>query len=189
VRLVRSTGSPRTPWRNGAGWTRPVAQWPAEAGFDEFAWRVSCAEIAGDARFSTFPGIRREFMLVDGGPLTLVVDGDRHVVEREQTLRFAGDAQVACHLAGGLPAVALNVMTRRGAATASVAVAPVRQGLALTAPEDGGLVVFALTSQTFVGVERESLGRFDAVWCGAAEHVTLGGAGRVAVVRVLPDHR
>lgn len=165
-----------------------MAQWPAEAGFDEFAWRVSCAEIAGDGPFSTFPGIRRQLMLVDGGPLTLVVDGDRHAVEREQTLRFSGDAQVAC-LTGGLPAVALNVMTRRGAATSSVAVAPVGQGLALTAPEDGGLVVLALEAGTYLGGEDEALERFDAVWCGAAEQVTLRGVGRVAVVRVQLDRR
>jgi environmental stress-induced protein Ves len=166
-----------------------VAQWPAEAGFDEFAWRVSCAEIARDGPFSTFPGIRRQLMLVDGGPLTLVVDGDRHVVEREQTLRFSGDARVACLVAGGLPAVALNVMTRRGAATSSVAVAPVGQGLALTAPEDGGLVVLALEAGTHLSGEDEALERFDAVWCGAAEQVTLGGVGRVAVVRVQPERR
>ncbi len=186
---MRSTASPRTPWRNGAGWTRPVAQWPREAGLDDFAWRVSCAEIAGDAPFSAFPGIRRELVLVDGGPLTLVVDGDRHVVEREQTLRFSGDAQVTCRVTGGLPAVALNVMTRPGEATASVAVEPVGQGLAFTAPDDGDLVVFALTSQTLVGVDSAPLGRFDAVWCGAAEQVTLHGVGRVAVVRVQPDRR
>lgn len=188
MRLVRSTESPRTLWRNGAGWTRPLAQGPAEAALDEFAWRVSCAEIAGDAPFSTFPGIRRELMLVDGGPLTLVVDGDRHVVAREQTLRFSGDAQVAC-LTGGLPAVALNVMTRPGEATASVAVEPVGQGLALTAPDDGDLVVVALEAGTRLGGEDAALGRFDAVWCGAAEQVTLSGVGRVAVVGVQRDRR
>jgi hypothetical protein len=165
-----------------------VAQWPAEAGLDEFAWRVSCAEIAGDAPFSTFPRVRRELMLVDGGPLTLVVDGDPHVVEREQTLQFSGEAQVAC-LTGGPPAVALNVMTRPGEARATVTVEPVAQGLALTAPDGGDLVVVALEAGTRLGGENEALGRLDAVWCGAAEQVTLSGVGRVAVVRVQPERR
>ena len=156
---------------------------------DAFAWRVSCAEIAGDAPFSTFPGIRRELMLVDGGPLTLVVDRDRHTVAREQTLRFSGEAQVACVVDGRVPAVALNVMTRPALATASVAVEPVGDGLALTAPDDGDLVVVALEAGTRVEGEDGALERFDAVWCGAAEEVTVGGVGRVAVVRVHLDRR
>jgi hypothetical protein len=166
-----------------------VAQWPAEAGLDEFRWRVSCAEIAGDAPFSAFPGIRRELLLVHGGPLTLVVDGDRHVVARDQSLGFSGDARVACLVSGGLPAVALNVMTRRGASTAAVAVEPVGRALALTAPDDGDLVVVALEAGTRLGGADEALEPFDAVWCGAGERVALGGSGRVAVVRVQPDRR
>ena len=41
---------PRERWRNGAGWTRPVAS--AEADGDTL-WRVSLAEISQAAPFST----------------------------------------------------------------------------------------------------------------------------------------
>lgn len=187
VRLVRATDSLRTPWRNGAGWTLTLAQGPLEADLDTFAWRVSCAEIAADAPFSTFPGVQRELMLVDGGPLELVVDGASHVLEAEQTLTFSGDAQVSCRVTRALPAVALNVMTRPGLATATLTVESVRPGLVLTAPDRGALVALALGPHPRVGAEAAPMGRFEAVWCGPGEDAAIGGSGRLAVVRVHPE--
>ena len=51
---------PREPWRNGAGWTRPVARAEADgSGGGELLWRVSLAEISQAAPFSRFPGLDR----------------------------------------------------------------------------------------------------------------------------------
>ena len=55
-----------TPWKNGGGTTRQVACWPPGAGSDDFDWRVSIATIAASGPFSTFPGIDRTIMLLDG---------------------------------------------------------------------------------------------------------------------------
>ena len=186
---MRATGSPRVPWRNGGGWTRPLAQWPEQSDLDEFAWRVSCAEIEAPGPFSTFPGVERQLMVVAGDALSLTVDGDRHDLGREQTLRFSGDAEVSCRLVEPSPVVALNVMTRPGSATASMVVQAVDAGLVLAAPPEGHLVAFTLGSGTLVGDGGDQLGRFEAVWCAAGEQVSVGGYGQVAVIAVQPDQR
>lgn len=107
----------REPWRNGKGWTRPVAQ----AGQpDQPVWRVSLAEITQGAPFSRFEGLDRIAVLAAGGPVTLHGEG------RDWPLRMPGDR--ACFpgelaLANTAPereALIWNVMTRRGQARAEV---------------------------------------------------------------------
>lgn len=102
---------PRERWRNGAGWTRPIAH--AEA-HGELRWRVSLAEIRQAAPFSRFPGLDRTAVLAAGGPVQL--DGpDRHWrLDRpgDQAV-FAGETEIA----NGPPqheARIWNVMVRRG---------------------------------------------------------------------------
>jgi len=53
------------PWRNGAGTTRELA---SSAGPDGgFRWRISLADLARDAPFSSFPATDRLFTAL--GPL------------------------------------------------------------------------------------------------------------------------
>ncbi len=59
--ITRAAELPSTPWRNGQGQTTEIAL----AGRpDDFAWRVSLAEVARDSDFSPFPGVDRIIMLV-----------------------------------------------------------------------------------------------------------------------------
>ena len=68
------------PWKNGGGSTTEIAIAPLGAGFDDFDWRISLATITASGPFSSFPGIDRSLMLVDGDSVQLTLDGTRKVL-------------------------------------------------------------------------------------------------------------
>jgi environmental stress-induced protein Ves len=105
----------RMPWKNGGGETAEIAVAPDGTGLADFDWRVSLARIARDGPFSTFPSVDRTFALLEGGPLRLRVGDDPPVdlVPGTPPLSFPADLPSEARLLGG-PALAPNVMTRRG---------------------------------------------------------------------------
>jgi len=119
MKLLRAAERVAVPWKNGGGVTREVAAWPQSAGFEDFDWRVSIAEVAEAGPFSRFENIDRTLAILSG---CMVLD----FAERSVTLdaasapfAFAGDA--ACHGTPiGGPVTDLNVMTRRGRCTSRV---------------------------------------------------------------------
>ncbi|MFD7989637.1 HutD family protein [Kitasatospora indigofera] len=123
VRVLRAAGRPATAWLNGGGVTREVAGAPEGSGLADFDWRVSLADVGQGGPFSVFPGVDRVITLVDGAGMALAVAGTEHVLAQPyQPFAFPGDADTGCRLLGG-PVVDFNVMTRRGRATAEVAIA------------------------------------------------------------------
>jgi environmental stress-induced protein Ves len=106
---------PCEPWRNGGGRTRVVA---ADPPGDQFAWRVSVADVDRDGPFSLLPGIDRCAVLIGGEQLRLLGDDRSHLLrDRGDQCSFAGEAVLQARLEAG--AVRLwNVMTRRGHAEA-----------------------------------------------------------------------
>jgi uncharacterized protein len=106
-----------TPWKNGAGQARDLLAWP-EA--DDWAVRVSVAELTEDAAFSAYPGVDRWFGLLQGPGVELQW---RKAVRRMDVghtlLHFDGGLPPQATLMGG-PSRALNVMARRGAARVKV---------------------------------------------------------------------
>ena len=83
------------PWRNGAGVTHELVRLPE--GDAPFEVRVSVADVTRPAPFSAFPGYQRWLYLLDGGPVTLALDGRPDVVlaHAGDGVRFAGDETVA----------------------------------------------------------------------------------------------
>ncbi|GHG11293.1 HutD family protein [Streptomyces filamentosus] len=133
-RLFRAQDRTATSWRNGGGVTREVAAGPAGAGLDDFAWRVSLADVAAGGPFSSFPGVDRVITVVEGPGMELTVDGTPHTVaEPYAPFPFSGDAVTECRLLGG-PLVDFNVMTRRATTTARVRTE--REAFSV-APEEG----------------------------------------------------
>lgn len=102
-----------TPWKNGGGSTTEIAVAPPDAGFDDFDWRVSLATITADGPFSSFPGIDRSLMLVEGDSVQLTLDGARkvHLNAAQPMLWFPGEAAVHAQVRG--VTTDFNVMTRR----------------------------------------------------------------------------
>ena len=115
---------PVTPWKNGGGATREIACWPPGASLDQFGWRVSIATIASSGPFSTFAGVDRQIMLLEGaGVLLRSLDG--RIAHRLDTpnrpLAFSGDESIECSLLGAA-STDFNVMTRRASWRADVRV-------------------------------------------------------------------
>ena len=148
-RLIRSADLVRVPWKNGGGTTAEVAVHPPGAGFDDFDWRISMADVAVDGPFSRFPGVDRTLVLAEGRDLVLDIEGDLRVLVRPGDAgSFAGEAETRARLHGG-PIRDINVMSRRDrfahrvgsvpggllapwAAMAVVAVAALAEGVVVT---------------------------------------------------------
>lgn len=106
---------PAQRWKNGAGMTREIAAWPPGSGLEDFDWRLSVAALERAAPFSTFAGVDRIILVLDGAGMQLLYDRGEPV----QTLRplepwsFAGERVLHAALPHG-PCRDFNVMTRRG---------------------------------------------------------------------------
>jgi environmental stress-induced protein Ves len=103
------------PWKNGGGTTRQLAVSPAEAGANDFLWRVSIAQIDAPGEFSAFPGIDRTILLWRGDGVILRSPAwpDHQLDDPCVPFRFRGEEDVVCDLLGG-PTQDLNLMVRRG---------------------------------------------------------------------------
>jgi len=109
-------------WKNGGGITREIAVWPPGAGMDDFAWRVSVADIAADGPFSAFPGVDRQIALLSGAGVRLrAADGsfDHALVRVGEPFAFPGETGVQATLVDGVTRD-FNVMTRRGRCRARI---------------------------------------------------------------------
>lgn len=124
-------------WKNGGGVTREIVCQPPGAGTGDFDWRVSIATIAASGPFSTFPGIDRVIVLLDGAGVRLrSADGrlDHTLDVPLSSFVFDGEQTLACTLLGA-ESTDFNVMTRRAVCRAEVRV--VRGAEALAGCERG----------------------------------------------------
>lgn len=141
-------GYKTVPWKNGGGQTQEMAVWPPDATMSEFQWRISMATVTKAGAFSVFPSIDRHLTVVDGR-LRLETDGRRHLLNKGEHLRFAGD--VFTFGAPVTPQVKdLNVMTRRGHYQATVTMIDARTPFTL---KSGAGFIFAFEPLRFEGLE------------------------------------
>jgi environmental stress-induced protein Ves len=105
------------PWKNGLGATREIAVHPEGAA--AWTWRLSIAEVGASGPFSSFPGIDRTIVQLEGGAMTLSHEGRAERLRRLRPFRFSGDLATHCALEGA-PARDFNVMVRREHASAEV---------------------------------------------------------------------
>lgn len=182
------------PWKNGGGVTREVASGavqepPASAeSADGFDWRVSVADVDAGGPFSAFPGIDRVITLVEGEGMVLTVDGTPQPVRPLSPFAFSGDAVTDCRLEAGAVRD-MNVMTRRGRATAQVRMVPVAaaQDSEMVCAAGETLLVMATTDGIAVGGpdgRATALGRLDCVRHEGPGALTLRGDGTVAEIRI-----
>lgn len=180
---VRRSGDHRSmPWANGGGTTYEVASWPPGSDLAGFDWRVSIAEIARGGPFSTFEGVDRVLLPLEGSGLELVVDGRVVPLVPHHPVRFPGEADTSCSLSAG-PTADLNVMTRRGRAAADLVVVRVAGPTAVPPVDDAVVVLVVLDGR--VTAEDAELGARDAVLVDRT--VELSGSGHVAVVTITTD--
>ncbi len=120
VQLLRAADRPAVPWKNGGGLTREIAAWPPGSNLDSFDWRVSMATVASGGPFSAFPAIDRTLMVLEGELALTIDDGaERTFSPTSGPAVFSGDAAVVAKTPSA-PVTDLNVMTRRGRASATI---------------------------------------------------------------------
>lgn len=113
MRVLRAANYKTMPWKNGVGSTTEIAISPERDRLDDFDWRVSMAQVSTDGAFSSFPGIDRTLLILEGEGIMLNV-GDRTLyVDRHSLQSFPGDQPTSATLTNG-PVVDLNIMSRRG---------------------------------------------------------------------------
>lgn len=108
------------PWKNGGGSTLELLQDPAPEG--GFNWRLSIADVASSGPFSTFDGVDRTIMLVDGRGMVLSFADAAPPVVIAKSLQphgFNGGWQTDCRLIDG-PIRDFNVMVRHEWGSAAV---------------------------------------------------------------------
>lgn len=170
-RVIAANEYRRERWKNGRGWTREIHRQPNR---DNWDWRLSIAEIEHDAPFSTFMGVERELVLLQGNGLRLNFDdGAAHVLQPpHDRLRFAGERQVSGELVDGVTHD-FNLMWRRDAIEAELLVRPLV----------GPMLFFTDPGTTWAVHLIGGQGRFDAgsglgpLWMGDTALLT-GGQSR-----------
>jgi uncharacterized protein len=107
--LIEVDGIEAQPWKNGGGSTRELYRWPLS---DAWQLRVSLAEIERDGPFSSFPGVRRWFAVVEGQGVALRFEnGEKRVTTSSDPVSFDGIEAPDCALISG-PTRDLNLMLR-----------------------------------------------------------------------------
>lgn len=180
--VICSEYLPDIVWKNGAGKTREIAVLPAGPGTDDFLWRISVAEIVGNAPFSTFAGIDRTFLVASSGTLQMKIGGSECEAGFGQALAFPGEAEVSVEALSG-PTRNINLMTRRGCCKGSIDVQHQDGPMTVGAPPAVALVLLVGEAWTSEGGR---LGPLDFLVLGAGpEHVVFRQAV-VATVNVRP---
>lgn len=114
MRILRSAGYRRMPWKNGGGVTREVAISPAGASMETMDWRISLASVEEDGPFSIFTGVERTLCVVSGAGIQLRVGAlaPADLLVTSEPYTFDGAAATHSRLLDG-PIEDLNVMSRR----------------------------------------------------------------------------
>lgn len=96
--IIRQCDLVETPWKNGGGITRNVAEHRDANGP---LWRLSIADVDGDGAFSSFPGLTRVLTVIRGDGMVLHgPEGDMQA-DYARPVRFDGGVQVRATLTQG----------------------------------------------------------------------------------------
>lgn len=182
----------RERWKNGAGWTREILRWPAQA--EDWDWRLSIAEVDKDGPFSAFPGVDRELVLLSGEGMRLRFD-DGEVVELHpphERLRFAGERALRGELVDG-PTRDFNLMWRRDAVDAQLWHRPLVGSMVLFAEPGSTWAVYVLSGRlrcSAEGAQPLDAAQGDTLLLSggrdARRRYPLDGGGELLVVRTVP---
>ncbi len=169
--VIPSNEYQRERWKNGCGWTRQIYRQPDT---EDWAWRLSIAEVDQDGPFSTFEGVERELVLLHGNGMRLeFADGREHMLEPPHgRLRFPGERPLQAGLLDG-PTHDFNLMWRRDCIDAQLWLRPLV----------GPMLFFADPGTTWVVHLVSGQARFDVasglppLWMGDTA-LLRPGAGR-----------
>lgn len=187
IRLIAATDLQRTRWKNDGGWTTEIAR--GSDGSDAFRWRISIAEIESDGPFSSFPGIERDLLLLEGNGIELDIDDaePRRMTRRFESVHFNGESRIQCHLLAG-PTRDFNVMARRDAVRSEVIARPLVGAMVIFPEADTEWVahVFSGHAQARCGEQTFTLETGSSLLIDFREggvRVVLDGGGELVLVK------
>ena len=188
--LLSPSDYQRTRWKNDGGWTTEIAR-SADDSPTGFRWRSSIAEIESDGPFSSFPGIARDLLLLEGNGIELDIDdaAPHRMTQRFERVHFNGEASVRCRLLAG-PTRDFNVMARRDAVHAEVIARPL-VGPMVIFPDAGTewlLHVFAGHANARSGEQSLTLATGVSLLAdfrdGTGERIVIEGGGELVLVKL-----
>jgi environmental stress-induced protein Ves len=169
MKFIRYSDLAVSPWKNGLGVRRDIAEGSHQINNQTSRWLASIADVDESAQLSTCPGISRWLMPLSKGWLTLTVEADGTTIPVELTEdspahRFSGDASVHCFLHDG-PMKTLNIGTENDEAIVEISKIPVakRTKVTLVSCPDGS-VSFLTVTNGVCKVESDSWSGSVAKW-------------------------
>jgi environmental stress-induced protein Ves len=189
--LLQPARYQRTRWKNDGGWTTEIVR--REDGHGEFLWRVSIAEIERDGGFSSFAGVDRDLLLLEGNGIELDIGDEppRSLTRRFERVHFSGELPVHCRLLAG-PTRDFNVMVRRDAMTAEVAARPLVGSMLLFPDAGAAWLVYVHAGALALrrdGGETAAVAGETLLVEGDGGRITLEGGGEIVLVKFAPPTR
>ena len=138
-------------WKNGLGYTTELLREDLDK--NEFAWRLSIAQVSQDGPFSNFDGYERTLLLLKGRGVTLEYgNGSRHVLSTIlDAAHFPGKESTTAKLHHG-PIEDFNIMTRTGICSAQTHTGTHTQGFEHTT-EASILLIYASADTLAVSLD------------------------------------
>lgn len=185
--LLRGEAYRRMRWKNGAGWTSEILRFPDA---EDWLWRLSIADVEADARFSAFPGVERELVLLEGNGIRLRFDdGATHeLLPPHDGLRFSGERPLIGELIDGASRD-FNLMWRRDDIDAQLWRRSLVGAMVFFVAPGETWAVHMLAGQAHVSGESEigTIERGDTAIFrndGARIRFALDGAGEALLIRI-----
>lgn len=138
MQLIRYQDCPSTPWKNGGGSTKQLLIFPINAELTGFDYRISIASISSNGPFSSFIGIDRQLVILEGDGVELSINSHegtklrnglgveekiprdtdtteyKRLTPADSPFCFSGETSITSQLLGS-DVIDFNVMTKRGA--------------------------------------------------------------------------
>lgn len=120
LKIISPENFKTMPWRNGKGNTVELIKENLPEG-DDFAWRLSMADVTTDGDFSNFSGYDRTLLLLEGKGITLDCGKGLQykLTEKLQAAQFKGEDPTYASLHEA-PIKDFNIMTHRNFCRAEV---------------------------------------------------------------------
>ncbi len=171
-------------WANGNGRTTELA---VDAAHEPWRWRISMAQLTGDAAFSAMSGVRRQFAPLDASmellfPSTL----DPQLIHRLETVHFDGSDAPICRMKDA-PGRAINLMLR-GDTQGTLLARPLQGHMLLPTRPAVRWFIYLLAGQAELtcGATSGTLHAGSAVWAmpPSGMRTIIEGAGEIALVQL-----
>jgi hypothetical protein len=180
MHILRASDLIETPWKNGGGITRNIAEGRTPL---HTAWRISRADVAQDGAFSDFAGLSRILTVVAGAGMDLLHPGGTLRAALWEPVHFDGALPVQSRLLDG-PLTDFNLMFDPTLCIGTVHVHRGPRAITITPAAAGTSVIHVLAGQP--RLDAQALGVADTAFLSGAAHLTLAKGDAALEVSLAP---